>query len=140
MTRVASPAGVVAPPAPTSIAPSLCRLGAHSFDSLRRVIAALAALAASPAPVLPGYINGTNGAPDSLGGVPEVLIFLGIPAAVFLVIGTLALRQRAVGAVAYRPGRPWGFARVWFGREPAIKDVGVMPAPLDGAGGASGRW
>ena len=110
------------------------------FDSLRPVIAALAALAASPAPVLPGYINGTNGAPDSLGGVPEVLIFLGIPAAVFLVIGTLALRQRGVGAVAYRPGRPWGFARVWFGSEPAIKDVGLMPAPLEGAGGASGRW
>ncbi|HVU71523.1 MAG TPA: hypothetical protein VHE83_01050 [Mycobacteriales bacterium] len=104
------------------------------------MIAALAALAASPAPVIPGYINGTNGAPDSLGGVPEVLIFLGIPAAVFFVIGLLVLRQRGVGAVAYRPGRPWGFPRVWFGGEPTVKDVGLMPPPLEGAGGASGRW
>lgn len=104
------------------------------------MIAALAALAASPAPVIPDYTNGTNGAPDSLGAVPEVLIFLGIPAAVFVVFGLLVLRARGVGALAYRPGRPWGFPRVWFGGEPTTQDVGTLPAPLEGAGGASGRW
>ncbi|MEV4756058.1 hypothetical protein AB0J86_13220 [Micromonospora sp. NPDC049559] len=93
-----------------------------------------------------------------------MLIFVGIPAAVVLVITALALAGRGRGgAKRYRPGRPFDFTPVWFLSSPgqlaettgvALPPGGQAPALTNGAiekaegarvpaaatGGASDRW
>ncbi|WP_320069361.1 hypothetical protein [Micromonospora sp. RTGN7] len=94
-----------------------------------------------------------------------MLIFVGIPAAVVLVISALAFAGgRGPGGAAkrYRPGRPFEFTPVWFlGRPEQLADsagtalaagaqapaltshklekAGIEP-PAGGTGGASDRW
>ncbi|WP_341721375.1 hypothetical protein QQG74_25560 [Micromonospora sp. FIMYZ51] len=94
-----------------------------------------------------------------------MLVFVGIPAAVVLVIAGLVYagsHGRGGGAKRYRPGRPFDFTPVWFlGRPEELADsagaalaagaqapaltshkqqqAGVE-APAGGTGGASDRW
>nr|WP_230415282.1 hypothetical protein [Micromonospora tarapacensis] len=94
-----------------------------------------------------------------------VLVFVGIPAAVVLVIAGLVYagsRGGGGGGKRYRPGRPFTFTPVWFlGRPEELADsagaalsVGAQApalasrmqeqagaeAPAGGTGGASDRW
>ncbi|WP_455644396.1 aa3-type cytochrome oxidase subunit CtaJ [Micromonospora carbonacea] len=94
-----------------------------------------------------------------------LLIFVGIPAAVVLVITALAFaggRSSGGGAKRYRPGRPFDFTPVWFlgrpeqladsagtalaagAQAPALTshklDRAGIEAPAGGTGGASDRW
>nr|WP_204035179.1 hypothetical protein [Micromonospora qiuiae] len=94
-----------------------------------------------------------------------MLVFVGIPAAVVLVIAGLVYGGSGSGgggAKRYRPGRPFDFTPVWFlgrpeeladsagtvlaagAQAPALtsrkqKQAGVE-APAGGTGGASDRW
>ena len=94
-----------------------------------------------------------------------LLIFVGIPAAVMLVVTGLSLaggRSGGGGAKRYRPGRPFDFTPVWFLARPeqladsagaaltagaqapaltsgTIEQTGAV-APVRGTGGASDRW
>ncbi|GIJ27599.1 hypothetical protein Vqi01_27610 [Micromonospora qiuiae] len=94
-----------------------------------------------------------------------LLVFVGIPAAVVLVIAGLVYGGSGSGgggAKRYRPGRPFDFTPVWFlgrpeeladsagtvlaagAQAPALtsrkqKQAGVE-APAGGTGGASDRW
>lgn len=93
-----------------------------------------------------------------------LLVFVGIPAAVVLVITALgfAAGRGKGGAKRYRPGRPFDFTPVWFlGRPEQLADsAGTVlaagaqspaltshkleqagiEAPAGGTGGASDRW
>ncbi|WP_443673923.1 aa3-type cytochrome oxidase subunit CtaJ [Micromonospora phaseoli] len=95
-----------------------------------------------------------------------LLVFVGIPAAVVLVIAGLVYAGSrgggGGGAKRYRPGRPFSFTPVWFlGRPEELADsagtalsVGAqapaltshkqeqagVEAPAGGTGGASDRW
>jgi hypothetical protein len=92
-----------------------------------------------------------------------LLVFVGIPAAVVLVITGLAFAGRARGAKRYRPGRPFDFTPVWFlsspeqladsapaalpaGRKATALTSGAMEraksarVPAGATGGASDRW
>ncbi|WP_091078001.1 hypothetical protein [Micromonospora nigra] len=94
-----------------------------------------------------------------------MVVFVGIPAAVILVVAGLAYvggGGSGGGAKRYRPGRPFDFTPVWFlGRPEQLADsagtalaagaqapaltsrkqeqAGVEP-PAGGTGGASDRW
>jgi hypothetical protein len=92
-----------------------------------------------------------------------LLIFVGIPAAVMLVIvGLVFASSRGSGPKRYRPGRPFDFTPVWFlsspeqladsagaalpagAQAPALTSrEGKMTGPLlrvGATGGASDRW
>jgi hypothetical protein len=96
-----------------------------------------------------------------------LLVFVGIPAAVVLVIAGLAFAGNRGGGKRYRPGRPFDFTPVWFLSSPEqlAESAGVVlrsgaqaPALTSGAaasgevekvgpllrvgvtGGASDRW
>nr|WP_229403514.1 hypothetical protein [Micromonospora okii] len=94
-----------------------------------------------------------------------MLVFVGIPAAVVLVIAALGFaggRGKGGGVKRYRPGRPFDFTPVWFlGRPEQLADsAGTVlaagaqapaltshklekagiEAPAGGTGGASDRW
>jgi hypothetical protein len=92
-----------------------------------------------------------------------LLVFVGIPAAVVLVIAGLALVGRGQGAKRYRPGRPFDFTPVWFLSSPeqlldpaqpalpagvpgtaltssAIESSKGTQVPAGRTGGASDRW
>ncbi|WP_444543448.1 aa3-type cytochrome oxidase subunit CtaJ [Micromonospora lutea] len=94
-----------------------------------------------------------------------LLVFVGIPAAIVLVITGLVYagsQGGGGGAKRYRPGRPFSFTPVWFlGRPEELADsagtalsVGAqapaltsrtqdqtgVEAPAGGTGGASDRW
>lgn len=111
--------------------------------------AAAVVLGVTAAPALadnvPATPNGQNGSTAPISGVATILLFVGIPVLVIAVAAIFLLPARAVGALRYRPGRPWGFVREWFGSEPD-KVVGELPstgpgaAALFQAGGARGNW
>ena len=94
-----------------------------------------------------------------------LLVFVGIPAAVVLVIAGLVYagsRDGGGGAKRYRPGRPFNFTPVWFlsqpedladsagtalaagAQAPALagrkQEQAGIEAPAGGTGGASDRW
>lgn len=94
-----------------------------------------------------------------------LLVFVGIPAAVVLVIAGLVYagsRDGGGGAKRYRPGRPFNFTPVWFlsqpeeladpagtalaagAQAPALasrkQQQAGIEAPAGGTGGASDRW
>lgn len=90
-----------------------------------------------------------------------LLIFAGIPLAVFLLVAGLVYAASGRGSPRYRPGRPYSFAPVWYvaavppdradGGAPALPAGGAQPAlpaaipARTGAtstepGGARGTW
>jgi hypothetical protein len=82
---------------------------------------------------------GDVGSPDSLSVPLEVLLFIGIPIAGFIIAALMAFRPQRGASRRYRPGRPWTFDPVWFGDESVLEQE-PKRAALPGAGGASGRW
>jgi hypothetical protein len=69
-----------------------------------------------------------------------LLIYAGIPAALFLVITLLVLAPGMARGPRYRPGLGWWAAPVWF-NGPADADSAVHGAvPTIEAGGSSARW
>ncbi|WBB51600.1 hypothetical protein O3597_03125 [Verrucosispora sp. WMMA2044] len=94
-----------------------------------------------------------------------MLVFVGIPAAIVLVIAGLVYagsQGGGFGAKRYRPGRPFTFTPVWFlgrpeeladsagtalsagAQAPALtsrtQEQAGVEAPTGGTGGASDRW
>lgn len=108
-------------------------------------LALIAAASPAFADDIPATPNGQNGTTAPISTVATILLFVGIPVVVIVLSAIFLLPARAVGALKYRPGRPWGFDREWFGTRPD-RVVGDLPttgpgaAPLFEAGGASGSW
>ena len=80
---------------------------------------------------------GTYSSGDPLNLGLTVLYFIGIPLAVFALVGLFTVGiQKGVGALKYRPGRAWAFGTEWFGHS----DIADDAAPLLTPGGSSGSW
>jgi hypothetical protein len=84
-----------------------------------------------------------------------IIVFVGMPAAIYGVVALLTLRDRAKKSPRYRPGQDWEYAPVWWSANPAGVAGGrtvaeltpVQPAGEDASapaasasGGARGSW
>ncbi|MGH3713878.1 MAG: aa3-type cytochrome oxidase subunit CtaJ [Micromonosporaceae bacterium] len=79
-----------------------------------------------------------------------VLVFVGIPVALFAVIAGLVYLSSVRPARRYRPGRPYEFTPVWFlsapggltgsGAERAAIEAPAADAAAPAKGGARGSW
>src|SRR5690242_13825454 len=98
--------------------------------------------------------------------VQTVLVFVGIPAAVFVVLAIMVLGPGAIRPPRYRPGGSWDYEPVWYLPHPAhsgpvsslaggtgtgaaaLPGRQALPArpaaaaaePVSASGGASGEW
>lgn len=108
-------------------------------------VTALLVLPASPALaaarlLAAGRDDGDDPGPG-LDPVQTLLIYVGIPAALFLVIALLVSAPSMVKGPRYRPGVGWWAAPVWFNgpddAERAVRDAAGSSAQ---GGGASARW
>jgi hypothetical protein len=74
--------------------------------------------------------------------IQTLLIFVGIPAAIYTIITLLVLAPGWARGPRYRPGLGWWAAPVWFnGPDNADAAVqGAAPTPAREGGGASARW
>ncbi|MDQ1720294.1 MAG: hypothetical protein QOI26_28, partial [Pseudonocardiales bacterium] len=68
--------------------------------------------------------------------VETTLVFVGIPAGVFILVAALVYGRAADRTPRYRPGGPWQFEPVWY--LPHVEHAGsassMQPAGLEGAG------
>ncbi len=72
--------------------------------------------------------------------IQTLLIFVGIPSALFVTIALLASAPSMARGPRYRPGLGWWAAPVWF-NGPDDADAAVRRATAStGGGGASARW
>jgi hypothetical protein len=105
---------------------------------------ALLVLPATPAfaaaTVLAGRDDGDE--PGSgLNVIQTLLIFVGIPLALFVGIALLASAPSMVRGPRYRPGLGWWAAPVWFnGPDDAERAVRDSAGSNNQGGGASARW
>ena len=77
---------------------------------------------------------------EGLSVLQTLLVFVGIPAALFVAIVLLVSAPSAARGPRYRPGLGWWAAPVWF-NGPDDADPAVRTATATaGGGGASARW
>ena len=79
--------------------------------------------------------------------VQTVLVFAGIPLAIYAVVALLTLRDKVARAPRYRPGQSWDYPPVWWTANPAGTGQTGQPAPAPSGGskrtakgGARGSW
>lgn len=89
------------------------------------------------------YAANTDDGQEPGGGlsvVQTLLIFVGIPAGIFVAIVILVSAPSMARGPRYRPGLGWWAAPVWF-NGPDDADTAVRTATATvGGGGASARW
>jgi hypothetical protein len=93
--------------------------------------------------------------PPPMSTLHALLLFVGVPAALFVGITLLVMAPSIVRGPRYRPGQHWYAEPEWFGApreqvgsdgQPVAQIAGVDRAAPDGAaepeggGGASARW
>jgi hypothetical protein len=94
---------------------------------------------ASPAFAATHPDDGSDSGPG-LSVLQTILIFVGIPAGMFIVITLLVTAPSIARGPRYRPGLGWWAAPVWF-NGPDDADSAVRSASATaGGGGASARW
>ena len=77
---------------------------------------------------------------EGISDLAALLIYVGIPALLFLVIALLVMAPSMARGPRYRPGLGWWAAPVWF-NGPDEADAAVRRAtPTTEGGGASARW
>ena len=77
---------------------------------------------------------------EGISDLAALLVYVGIPALLFLVIAVLVLAPSMARGPRYRPGLGWWAAPVWFnGPDDADSAVRHATATTEG-GGASARW
>ncbi len=101
--------------------------------------AALSTAAASPAFAL---VRDDGDDPGRAMPVGEaLLVFVGVPVALFLIISLLVMAPSLARGPRYRPDLGWWAAPVWFGGPPGDVAAAIAKAePVEGRGGASARW
>lgn len=73
--------------------------------------------------------------------VQTVLVFIGIPAAIILVLFLLVYGKSLVRQPnRYRPGKPWDFAPSWYVPHPEVVRSSSPAGSTTATGGASGEW
>jgi hypothetical protein len=102
-------------------------------------ITALVLLSSSPAFAAAHPDDGDDPGPG-LSVLQTLLIFVGIPAAIFVAVVIIVTATSSSHGPRYRPGLGWWAAPVWF-NGPDDADGAVRRAePTTGGGGASARW
>jgi hypothetical protein len=77
---------------------------------------------------------------EGISNLATLLIFVGVPALLFLVIALLVSAPSMARGPRYRPGLGWWAAPVWF-NGPDDADAAVRRAtPTTDGGGTSARW
>jgi hypothetical protein len=77
---------------------------------------------------------------EGIGNIEALLIYVGVPALLFLVIALLVMAPSMARGPRYRPGLGWWAAPVWF-NGPDDADAAVRRAtPTTDGGGSSARW
>jgi len=69
-----------------------------------------------------------------------VLVFAGIPLAIYAVVSLLVYAPGWVRSPRYRPGLTWFAEPVWFNAPPGAVDALRTATPGPDAGGTSARW
>ena len=81
-----------------------------------------------------------------------ILVFVGVPLAIFLLLALLIFVPGGRKRPRYRPGQPWEHAPVWYEPHPrgaedhggstahAALESGAPPASAGPLGGARGTW
>lgn len=107
------------------------------------VAAATVVLLGSVVAGAPAYAANVDDGQDpgpGLSVLQTLLIFVGIPAGLFVVIALLVSAPSMARGPRYRPGLGWWAAPVWFnGPEDADNAVRTATPTVQG-GGASARW
>lgn len=67
--------------------------------------------------------------------IETVLIFVGIPLALYVLVSVLTLRSKFVSAPRYRPGQEWDYPAVWWSANPE----GLRGARAHGSSGEDTR-
>jgi len=94
---------------------------------------------ASPAFAATHPDDGSDSGPG-LSVLQTILIFVGIPAGLFVLIALLVTAPSIARGPRYRPGLGWWAAPVWF-NGPDDADTAVRRAtPTTDGGGTSARW
>jgi F0F1-type ATP synthase membrane subunit c/vacuolar-type H+-ATPase subunit K len=118
---------------------------ARGRTALRASVAAAALLGAGLAQAAPAsaqVLDDGEQPGQGLSAITTILVFVGIPAALFVLIAVLTLAPSMARGPRYRPGLGWWAAPVWFnGPEDADRAVRTAAAhPTTDGGGASARW
>ena len=77
--------------------------------------------------------------------IETILIFVGIPAAIYFGVGLFTLRSKFAAAPRYRPGQEWTHQPMWWSANPGglltrAPDDEAAPAGSMPLGGARGSW
>lgn len=89
------------------------------------------------------------GYPSCVSVVETIVVFVGIPLALYGLLGLLTLRSKFAGSFRYRPGQEWNYPPVWWTANPhgldrakhhtaSGTDAGSSAAAV--RGGARGSW
>ena len=105
------------------------------------VAVATALVSLSSTPAFAATHPDDGGEPGAgLSVIETLLIFVGIPAAMFIAVVILVNASSRARGPRYRPGLGWWAAPIWF-NGPDDADVAVRTATATtGGGGASARW
>jgi hypothetical protein len=102
-------------------------------------ITALVLISSSPSFAATHPDDGGDSGPG-LSVLQTLLIFVGIPGAIFAAVVVLVTATSTSRGPRYRPGLGWWAAPVWF-NGPEDADAAVRTATATtGGGGASARW
>jgi hypothetical protein len=87
------------------------------------------------------YDDGEQPGPG-LGPIETLLLYVGAPAALFLLIALLVMAPSMARGPRYRPGLGWWAAPVWFNgpAEGQVEEAVRTAVPTAEGGGASARW
>ncbi|RZQ59723.1 hypothetical protein EWH70_32795 [Amycolatopsis suaedae] len=74
-----------------------------------------------------------------------IVVFAGIPLAIYGLVSVVTLRSRNGGVTRYRPGQPWEHAPLWWTANPAgvgeqRQSAGASAVTGSVKGGARGNW
>jgi hypothetical protein len=106
------------------------------------VAGAVATLVLTTAPALAVVRDDGTDPGQSLGWIPALLIFIGIPVLLYVVIGSLVALPGLARQPRYRPNRGgWNYAPQWFSGpdDPTVALEAVQPSSGE-KGGAHGDW